>query len=218
MISGLTSFYLGAKSVCPTATMAVQFTGSWYDHALETEAATALIAQNCVLISQHADSMGAPTVCETKGVPNVSYNGSTLSACEDTYLASSAINWAPYLLYITKCVSTGEAIATDWCGGIKEGSVVLGDVNGKVAAKGTAAAITKAIEEFKAGTLHVFDTSKFTVKGEVLTSYMANVDDDADFTPDTEAIKDGYFHESESRSAPYFDLTIDGIEFLNSKF
>ena len=44
---------------------------------------------------------------------------------------------------------------------------------------------------------------------------MADVDTDADYTPDTEAICDGYFHESEYRSAPYFDLRIDGITLLD---
>ena len=47
---------------------------------------------------------------------------------------------------------------------------------------------------------------------------MADVDSDEAFEKDTEVIKDGYFHESEFRSAPYFDLTIDGITLLNTKF
>ena len=93
VISGYTSFYLGAKSVCPSVTMDVTFTGSWYDEALEKEAANKLIAGGCKLISQHADSMGAPTACETAGVPNVSYNGSTESACPNTFIVSSRIDW-----------------------------------------------------------------------------------------------------------------------------
>ena len=64
VISGYTSFFLGARSVCPTATMEVQFTGEWYEETLEKEAATTLISRDCKLISQHADSMGAPTACE----------------------------------------------------------------------------------------------------------------------------------------------------------
>ncbi len=216
--SGYTSFFLGARSVCPSATMKVQYTGSWYDEALEQEAANALISSGCVLISQHADSMGAPSACEVAGVPNVSYNGSTYDACSETFIVSSAINWTPYYMYMVKNAIEGTPIAADWCGGIKEGSVVLSGINQDVAAEGTLDAINQAIEEFKAGTLHVFDTSKFTVNGETLTTYSADVDTDAAFTPDTEVIKDGYFHESEYRSAPYFDLIIDGITELNQKF
>ncbi len=211
--SGLTSFFLGARSVCPTATMKVRYTGSWYDQAKEQESANALINNDkCVLISQHADSLGAPTACEMAKVPNISYNGSTYDAGPNTFIISSAINWAPYFAYIIKQVTDGKAIDTDWTGTIKTGSVVLTGINTNAAAKGTEEAIKKAIDDFKAGTLHVFDTSKFTVEGKKLESYLADVDDDGTFTGETEVVKDGYFHESEYRSAPYFDLTIDGIE------
>ncbi len=216
--SGYTSFFLGARSVCPSATMKVQYTGSWYDEALEQEAANALLSSGCALISQHADSMGAPSACEVAGVPNVSYNGSTYAACPETFIVSSAINWTPYYMYMVECVVKGTPIAADWCGGIAEGSVVLSGINLDVAAEGTVDAINAAIEQFKAGTLNVFDTSKFTVDGKTLTTYLADVDTDAAYTPDTEVIKDGYFHESEYRSAPYFDLIIDGITELNQKF
>lgn len=231
VISGYTSFYLGAKSVCPTVTMEVQFTGSWYDEALEKEAANNLISKGCKLVSQHADSMGAPTACETAGVPNVSYNGSTISACPNTFIVSSRINWEPYFEYMIKCAQDGTAIDTDWTGTLKTNSVVLTDVNEKAAAKDTQAKIDEVKAQLDAGTLHVFDTKTFTVTVDGdknknakvdadghLTSYMADVDTDAAYTADTEVVKDGYFHESESRSAPYFDVQIDGITLLNSKF
>ena len=221
VVSGYTSFYLGAKSVCPDVTMKVQFTGSWYDEKEEKAAAEALIAAGCDLISQHADSMGAPTACENAGIPDVSYNGSTIENCPNTFIVSSRINWAPYFEYIVNQKIAGEAIATDWTGTITTGSVVLTDVNTAVAAEGTVEAIAKAEEEFKAGTLRVFDTATegfITKDGAALTSYMADVDTDAAYTPDTEVVSDGYFHESEFRSAPYFDVQIDGIELLNTAF
>ena len=215
VISGYTSFYLGAKSVCPSATMKVNFTGSWYDETAEKEAATTLLSQDCVLISQHADSMGAPTACENAGVPNVSYNGSTKDACPNTFIVSSRIDWTPYYVYAINCVLNGESIKADWTGDLSTGSVVLTEVNEQAAAAGTQAAIDEAAAKLKSGELHVFDTSTFTVDGKELTSYQADVDTDPEYTPDTEVIKDGYFHESEYRSAPYFDLNIDGITTLN---
>ncbi len=218
VISGYTSFYLGAKSVCPTVTMDVQFTGSWYDATEEKNAAEALIAKGCKLISQHADSMGAPSACENAGIPNVSYNGSTYDSCPETFIVSSRIDWAPYYEYIIKCAVKGEAIAADWCGGIAEGSVVLTGINLDVAADGTLEAIKKAVDDLKAGTVKVFDTKNFTVEGKALTTKLADVDTDAAFTPDTEAIANGAFEESKHRSAPYFDLRIDGITLLNEKF
>ncbi len=218
VISGYTSFFLGARSVCPTATMEVQFTGSWYDEALEKEAATKLISNGCKLISQHADSMGAPTACENANIPNVSYNGSTISACPNTFIVSSRIDWTPYYLFAINAVINGEEIPYDWSKGFEEGSVALTDVNADVAAAGTVEAIEAAKTGLMEGTIHVFDTAAFTVGGETLTSYMADVDTDEAYTPDTEVIADGYFHESEYRSAPYFDLRIDGITLLNEMF
>ena len=217
VVSGYTSFYLGAKSVCPTVTMDVTFTGSWYDETLEKEGAEKLIQGGCKLISQHADSLGAPTACENAGVPNVSYNGSTQAACPNTYIISSRINWAPYYEYAIKAVMNGTAIDADWTGTLATNSVVLTDLNTTVAAEGTAEAIAAATEKLEKGEVHVFDCSTFTVKGEALTSYMADVNTDDAYTPDTEVVHDGYFSESEFRSAPYFDLQIDGINLLDTK-
>ena len=218
VISGYTSFYLGAKSVCPTVTMDVTFTGSWYDEALEKEAANKLIAGGCKLISQHADSMGAPTACETAGIPDVSYNGSTQAACPNTYLVSSRIDWAPYYKYAITAAMNGEAIDADWTGTLATGSVVLTELNENVVAAGTAEAVEAAKAELEAGTRHVYDVTTFTVDGQQLTSSMADVDTDPDYTPDTEAIVDGYFAESTFRSAPYFQLNIDGITLLDTAF
>lgn len=218
VVSGYTSFYLGAKSVCPTVTMDVTFTGSWYDETLEKEGAEKLIQGGCKLISQHADSLGAPTACEDAGVPNVSYNGSTQAACPNTYIISSRINWAPYYEYAIKAVMDGTEIAADWTGTLATNSVVLTDLNTTVAAEGTAEAIAAATEKLEKGEIHVFDCSTFTVKGETLTSYQADVNADSDNTPDTEVVHDGYFAESEKRSAPYFDLEIDGINRLDVNY
>ena len=218
VVSGYTSFFLGARSVCPTATMEVTFTGSWYDETAEKEAANKLIANGCKLVSQHADSMGAPTACETAGVPNVSYNGSTISACPNTFIVSSRIDWAPYYEFVINAVANGETIPADWTGTLATGSVVLTEVNEAAAAAGTADKIAEVKAALEAGTIHVFDTANFTVGGETLTSYMADVDTDASYEGDTEVILDGYFHESEMRSAPYFDLRIDGITLLDEAY
>ena len=210
VISGYTSFYLGAKSVCPSVKMNVQFTGSWYDETAEKTTALSLISSGCVLISQHADSMGAPSACEEKNVPNVSYNGSTVESCPNTFIVSSKINWAPYLEYIVKSVAEGKTIDTDWTGTLATGSVQLSDINDKAAAEGTKEAIEAAKAKLESGEIHVFDTATFTSNGKKVDSY--KVEDT------NEVIKDGYFAESDFRSAPYFDLEVDGITRLNVNF
>lgn len=224
VISGYTSWYLGVKAGYTgdkDITMKVQFTGSWYDETAEKSAAEALINAGAALISQHADSMGAPTACENAGIPNVSYNGSTAASCPDTFIVSSRINWQVYCEYLIDTVKAGNKVDTDWTGTIDDNSVVLTDL-GTAAAANTQTRINEVKAQLANGSLKVFDCSKFTVNGQHLTSYMADVDTDAKYTPDTEVIKTAngvtYFAESEFRSAPYFDIRIDGIVLLNEKF
>lgn len=211
VVSGYTSFYLGAKSVCPTVTMEVQFTGSWFDIVAEKSAAELLIGKGCKLISQHADSMGAPKACEEAGVPNVSYNGSTYSECPETFIISSKIDWTPYFKYIITQTAKGEAIAKDWCGDLKTGSVALTNIGG-AAAEGTLAKLTQVRKDLAEGKINVFDTKTFTENGKKVESKIIN---------EIEVIKNGVFVESDVelyRSAPYFELRIDGITLLNEKF
>ena len=211
VISGFTAFYLGAKSVCNSTTMKVRYTGSWYDEKLEKEAAEKLIDDDkCKIISQHADSQGAPNVCESKGVPNVYYNGENTQLTK-SYLISQKINYKPFFKIFVEKTQKGTKMDYDYTGSLNDDSVIVYKAS-SIAASGTQAAVDKAIEDLKSNKTKVFDTSKFTVGGQKLTSYKADVDTDENFEKDTEAISDGYFHESELRSAPYFDIIIDGID------
>lgn len=235
VISGYTSFFLGAQSVVEEETdisisMEVTFTGSWFDEGKEREGANTLINNGAALISQHADSMGAPSACEAKGVPNVSYNGSTAESCPNTFIVSSYVNWEPYFEYMIDCVVNGDEIDDDWTGTLADTSVSLTEF-GTAAAEGTEKKVAEVRAQLEAGTLHVFDCSKFTVtvtdeknvnakvdENGHLTSYMADVDFDTAYTPDKEVVENGVFYESKYRTAPYFDIQIDGITLLNAEF
>lgn len=223
VVSGYTSFFLGVRSVVENATMEVTYTGSWYDETAEGAAAQALIKRGAKLISQHADSMGAPNACEAAKIPNVTYNISTAANCPETYIAGSKINWAPYFKHLIECTINGvTAVGFDWTGHLSTDSVQKLDF-GKNVSEEAKEAVAKAEAALLAGTLEVFDCSTFTVGGKTLTSYIADVDTDAAFTPDTQVIKTKtvggktitYFAESEYRSAPYFDVRIDGITELD---
>ena len=170
--------------------------------------------------------MGAPKACESAKVPNITYNGSTEKECPNTYVISSKIDWEPYFEYAFQQIIDKKAIDNDYCKGLgtalDNGSVALGEPGKLGAAEGTKAKLEEVAKKLRDGSLKVFDCSKFTVNGEHLTSYMADVDQDEAFTKDTEVIKTAgdvtYFAESEFRSAPYFDIQIDGINFLNTAF
>ena len=217
VMSGYTSWFLGVQSIVPAATMEVKFTGSWYDPTAEKEAANTLISRGAKLVSQHADSMGAPSACEEAGIPNVTYNVSTKADCPNTYVVASRINWAPYYKTIVKAVLAGDAIAYDYTGSLATGSVEVLEV-GTAAAAGTSEKIAEVKAKLISGELKVFDTSKFTVGGDHITTFMADVDDFGDFVGDKEVVEDGVVAESKYRSAPYFNLEIDGIKLLDRNY
>ena len=212
VVSGYTSFFLGVKSIVENVTMEVRFTNEWYDETAEKTTAQALIAMGCKLISQHADSMGAPTACEEAGIPNVAYNGET---GKNTFVIASRIDWVPYFEYMLDCVKEGKDIATDWTGTLENGAVKITAL-GAAAAEGTQAKLDAVKAGLMDGTIKVFDCSKFTIGGQPVTEYMADVDDLGDWVAETNVVKTEngitFIDESAFRSAPYFaTLAIDGI-------
>ena len=214
--SGYTSFFLGVRSVISKATMEVTFTGSWYDERLEKNAAELLITRGAKLISQHADSYGAPNACETANIPNVSYNGSTLEHCPNTFLVSSKINWKPYYVHAIECFLNGGGLEKDYVGTFATGSVELTPFS-KNCAEGTEAYVNNVKQELLNGTRHVFDVNTFTVGGQAPSE--ANVKPHPVYTfnpPEgTQFLKNGYYNESVYRSAPSFDIDIDGITLID---
>lgn len=213
VISGYTAFFQGVKSVCDAATMEVKYTNSWASIDLEKSTAEALIADGCVLISQHADTTGAATACEAAGVPIVGYNVSMIATAPKTALTSASINWGPYYTYAVKSVIDGKAIDTDWCQGYKEGADCITELNKDVVAKGTEEKVKEVESVIKDGSIHVFDTSKFTVNGSSLEDLIKSNDE---YKKYADLVSNGYYHESEKTSAPSFDIKIDGIKELTN--
>ena len=219
VVSGYTAFYLGIKSVYENAWMEVQYTGSWFDLSKENEAAKQLISDGCIIIGQHADSTGAPSACQEAldagtTVYCVGYNVDMLAVAPTAALTSPTNVWEVFYEYAFNAVMNGESFDTNWSQGYEADAVKLTPL-GESCAPGTQEKVDETIAAIKDGSLHVFDTSKFTVGGETVTSAFAT-DTDGDFTPDAdEAIFDGYYHESYFQAAPSFQLRIDGITELN---
>lgn len=219
VISGFTSYYLGAKSVCPSATMKVQFVGSWSEATLEANAASALCDAGCVMISQHSDNSTPATAAQKAGVFHTGYNNDMTGIAPEASLIGTRIDWSVYFVHAIETIAKGGELEQDWCAGMAEDAVVMTELNEDIAAKGTAEKLAEVEGKIKSGEIQVFDTDTFTVNnGEKVTTSFA-LDTDGDFAPDSvEAVHDGAYHESEAQSAPYFALQIDGIAWLNSAY
>lgn len=208
VVSGYTSFFLGARSVCPSATMEVRYTNSWADMSLEKETAEALIAAKCVLISQHADTTGAPSACQAHGVPCVGYNVDMTAVAPDSALTSAAMNWGAFYTISAKAVMNGQGFDVEWSKGYEEDAVYITKINSKVATSDAQAKTEAAEKAIKAGTLKVFNTKSFTVNGKSIEDLIKA---GGDFAKYSNYVKDGAFNEQNGFAAPAFDLRIDGI-------
>ena len=218
VISGFTSYYQGAKSVCPSVTMKVQFVGSWSDATEEGNAASALCDMGCVLISQHSDNSTPATTAQQKGAFHTGYNNDMTEIAPDASIIGTRIDWSVYFVEAIEAIVNGDSIPQDWCKGMADGAVVMTTLNEAIAAPGTAEKLAEVEAGIMDGSIQVFDTAEFTVGGEEITTAFA-LDTDGDFAPDSEeAVFDGAYHESYFQSAPYFTLEVDGIEWLNSAF
>ncbi len=219
VVSGYTAFYLGLKSVVENVAMEVTYTNSWFDITAEGTAAESLMADGCVIIGQHADSTGAPAAVQAAYengtlAYSVGYNVSMLEVAPDVALTSPTNTWAVYYESVFNAMMKGEAVPQNWAEGYESGAVRITEL-GKSVAAGTAEKVAEIEGKIKSGELQVFDTTTFTVGGNEVTSAFA-IDTDGDFVNDSsEAIFDGYYHESYFRSAPSFSLRIDGITELN---
>ena len=227
VVCGYTAFLLGIQSIVPEAHLDVQYTNSWYEPVAEGEAANTLMARGCVIIGQHADSTGAPSAvqeAQNKGTVaySVGYNIDMLSVAPTAALTSAQNNWSVLYKATLEKFIAGEEIPADYATGHANNAVMISAL-GESCAEGTQEAVDAAWAGIDDGSLKVFDTSKFTVGGQTVTEYEVNFSiidfatGDVVFEGPTEnVIADGAFQESVYRSAPYFDLRIDGITELNN--
>ena len=247
VVSGYTAFYLGVKEgfEADNVVREVKYTNSWYDHDAENTAAKYLRSKGCVIIGQHADSTGAPEAVEEehnkgKEVYSVGYNIDRLSKAPTAALTSSTNNWEKYYEYAIGQFKKGESIAVDWAKGYADDAVGITTLGPKVA-EGTKAKVDSLVAAIKAGTKHVFDTSKFTITTDAnkknINNAGATIDETTghvtknrvdfsykDWTQGGKVVYQGetvdtvkksgdvsYVEESVKRSAPYFALRVDGI-------
>ena len=202
VISGFTAFYLGAKSVCPSATMKVKYVNSWSDATEEANAAKALCDEGCVLISQHSDNTTPATAAQEAGAFHCGYNNDMTGVAPDASLISTRIDWSVYMTYAISAVANGENFDQDWTDNMADGAVVLTELNEAIAAPGTTEAIEKA-EADLAGGMHVF-AGPLSGHDHWDTSLTWSIGE-GEYFAESDLSQDG------GLSAPQFTWIIDGI-------
>lgn len=125
----INSFLLGARSVDPTITCQVIFTGEWSMAVREAEATNALVDQGADVITCHVD--GPKVVVETaagRGAYVCGYHANQSPLAPEKYLTGAEWNWANVYTGMVKTVQDGGSIDNFVRGGLAEGFVKMSDL------------------------------------------------------------------------------------------
>jgi len=141
VLRNINAFTMGARSVDPSITTRVIFTGEWSMPVKEAEAATSLIDQGVDVLTSHVDS---PKViietAEKRGVFSSGYHASQAALAPKGYLTGAEWDWAtPYAAQV-KAAQTGAAMPNFLRGGLKDGYVKMSPYGGAVGAPARAKA------------------------------------------------------------------------------
>lgn len=112
VIRGINAFTIGVREVNPKAQVRVVWTKTWYDPALEKDAAISLLDVGCDVIAQHQDSPGPQEAAQERGVYSVGYNSDMTAFAPKAHLTAAIWNWAPLYVETVRQVQDGS-----WKGG-----------------------------------------------------------------------------------------------------
>ncbi len=112
VIRGINAFTLGARSVNPKATVRVVWTKTWYDPALEKDAAISLLDMGADIITQHQDSPGPQEAAQERGKYSIGYNSDMTKLAPKSHLTAAIWNWTPLFTQVVEQVRDGK-----WKGG-----------------------------------------------------------------------------------------------------
>ncbi|GAA0180667.1 BMP family ABC transporter substrate-binding protein [Clostridium sediminicola] len=153
VIRQINAFTLGAQSINPDVEVEVVWTHTWYDPALEKQAAEALIAKGVGLITQHQDTTGPQQAAEEAGLFSIGCDIDMEAAAPNAYLTGVVWNWGPYLVKEVQKVIDGTWEAGSYWENMtnEDDSMVVVTPITKNAPEGTQEKVDAAMDEMLAG-------------------------------------------------------------------
>lgn len=151
----------------------VIWTNTWFDPALEADAAKTLIEQGADILMQHTDSTAAMTIAEEEGILAFGQASNMINFGPDAQLTSIIDNWSPYYIERVEAALNGTWESSDTWGGIGTGMVEIAELSEKIP-EDVQAEADAAVAAIAAGELHPFtepirkqDESVWLAEGEV---------------------------------------------------
>ena len=189
--------------------MLVRYVGSTGVYDDDGEAAKQLAEAGAAFMCQYTATTAVAAVCAENDIPIIGNDVNVIDVAPSEALTSAKADWSIYYSYAVKNVIKGKAIATDWTGDYKDGSVILTQLNDQHLASGTVEKLKEVEKNLRSGKEKIFDTENFTVDGDSLEEC---IEEDTDFKQYKKNVKNGEYKESMKRSAPSMNFLIDGIE------
>ena len=177
VIRGINAFTLGARALNPQAEVRVVWTKTWYDPAMEKEAAKSLLDVGADVIAQHQDSPGPQEAAQEKGVYSVGYNSDMSAFAPQAHLTAAVWNWAPFYRDTVAAVRAGTWKSASTWPGLKEGAVDLAPF-GPMVPQDLRDKILAAKADIMAGKLQVFAGPIADQAGEVRVAAGTTAPDD----------------------------------------
>jgi basic membrane protein A len=127
VIRGINAFTLGARSVNPEATVQVAWTSTWFDPAVEKEAAESLLQAGADVLGMHQDTTATGEAAQEAGAKWVGYNSDTMAdKFEGTWLTGPVWDWGPHYVEMAKAVAAGTCLTEPYYGNMADGMITLG--------------------------------------------------------------------------------------------
>lgn len=154
-IRGINAFTLGVQSVNSKASVEVMWTNTWYDPAVEKQAALELLNKGCDVIEQHQDSTAAQIAAQEKGAFCIGYNVSSPNAAPKAYLTAPIFHWDVFYIEDVNSILNGTWKSQAYWKGLENGMVTL-DTLTPLCAPGTQEAVDAAKAKIIDGSNKIF--------------------------------------------------------------
>jgi basic membrane protein A and related proteins len=155
VIMGINAAYLAAKSVNPDVQFRIIWANTWFDPALEADAASTLIEQGADVLMQHTDSTAAMTIAEEAGIFAIGQASNMINFGPSAQLTAIIDDWAPYYVERVQALIDGTWDTGAVWGGMDSGMVQMADFSETIPEEVRAEA-EAAMEAIIAGELHPF--------------------------------------------------------------
>ncbi|MEO5973654.1 MAG: BMP family ABC transporter substrate-binding protein [Ilumatobacteraceae bacterium] len=144
VVRAVNAYALGARVSNPDATVQVTWTSTWFDPAIEKEAAQSLLQAGVDVVGMYQDSTATGEAAKEAGAKWTGNDSDTKAGdFPDTWLTGPVWDWGPYYIKAAQSMIDGTCLVDPYYGTMADGMIQLGVYGSSVSAE------TQAVIEAK---------------------------------------------------------------------